>query len=70
MNSLQDVEETEEELRGEMSDDLQLLDMETGKWHIVTLRSEQLGAKPVKEEETVQKAEETVTGELKYTTWQ
>lgn len=68
MNSLQDVEETEEELRGEMSDDLQLLDMETGKWHIVTLRSEQLGAKPVKEEETVQKAEETVTGELKYTT--
>ncbi|XP_035429313.2 kelch domain-containing protein 4 [Spodoptera frugiperda] len=57
-----DVEETEEELRGEMSDDLQLLDMETGKWHIVTLRSEQLGAKPVaKEEETVQKAEETVT---------
>ncbi|KAF9824437.1 hypothetical protein SFRURICE_002498 [Spodoptera frugiperda] len=57
-----DVEETEEELRGEMSDDLQLLDMETGKWHVVTLRSEQLGAKPVaKEEDTVQKAEETVT---------
>ncbi|CAH0698720.1 unnamed protein product [Spodoptera exigua] len=57
-----DVEETEEELRGEMSDDLQLLDMETGKWHIVTLRSELQGAKPaVKEEEPAQKEEETVT---------
>ncbi|KAF9412752.1 hypothetical protein HW555_008837 [Spodoptera exigua] len=57
-----DVEETEEELRGEMSDDLQLLDMETGKWHIVTLRSELQGAKPAaKEEEPAQKEEETVT---------
>ncbi|KAJ2944017.1 hypothetical protein O0L34_g8344 [Tuta absoluta] len=36
-----DVEETEEDLVGEMSDDLQLLDLETGKFHSVTLRSEQ-----------------------------
>ncbi|KAI8430366.1 hypothetical protein MSG28_000660 [Choristoneura fumiferana] len=34
-----DVEETEEELRGEMSDDLHLLDLESGKWHRVTLRT-------------------------------
>ncbi|CAB3221128.1 unnamed protein product [Arctia plantaginis] len=36
-----DVEETEEDLHGEMSDDLQMLDLESGKWHNVTLRSEQ-----------------------------
>ncbi|KAJ8733684.1 hypothetical protein PYW07_014235 [Mythimna separata] len=58
-----DVEETDEELRGEMSDDLQLLDLEAGKWHNVTLRSEQQQsaataaaaeeAMDVKEEETV-----------------
>ncbi|KAH9628882.1 hypothetical protein HF086_001117 [Spodoptera exigua] len=65
-----DVEETEEELRGEMSDDLQLLDMETGKWHIVTLRSELQGAKPaVKEEEKAQKEEETVTDLHKLNDW-
>ncbi|KAL0895324.1 hypothetical protein ABMA27_011467 [Loxostege sticticalis] len=38
---ISDVEETEEELRGEMSDELQMLDLETGKWHNVTLRAEQ-----------------------------
>ncbi|XP_047037755.1 kelch domain-containing protein 4 [Helicoverpa zea] len=36
-----DVEETDEELRGEMSDELQLLDLEAGRWHHVTLKSEQ-----------------------------
>ncbi|XP_061720861.1 kelch domain-containing protein 4 [Cydia pomonella] len=36
-----DVEETEEELLGEMSDDLRMLDLEAGKWHSVTLRSQQ-----------------------------
>lgn len=36
-----DVEETEEDIRGEMSDELQMLDLESGKWHHVTLRSEQ-----------------------------
>ncbi|XP_026323314.1 kelch domain-containing protein 4 [Hyposmocoma kahamanoa] len=36
-----DVEETEEDLRGEMSDELQHLDLETCKWHNVTLKSEQ-----------------------------
>ncbi|GBP13049.1 Kelch domain-containing protein 4 [Eumeta japonica] len=32
-----DVEETEEELRGELSDSLQLLDVEAARWHQVTL---------------------------------
>ncbi|XP_068628688.1 kelch domain-containing protein 4 [Battus philenor] len=50
-----DVEETEEELRGEMSDELALIDLETGKWHGVTLRAEQQAA-PVKTEEQVEEA--------------
>ncbi|CAG5053780.1 unnamed protein product [Parnassius apollo] len=41
-----DVEETEEELRGEMSDELQLLDLETGRWHNVTLRVDQQAPAP------------------------
>lgn len=44
---ISDVEETEEELRGEMSDDLQMLDLEAGKWHNVTLRSEQTTQQPI-----------------------
>ncbi|CAH0406206.1 unnamed protein product [Chilo suppressalis] len=36
-----DVEETEEDIRGEISDELLMLDLEAGKWHSVTLKSEQ-----------------------------
>lgn len=35
-----DVEETDEELRGEMSDDLLLLELDTARWHHVTLKTE------------------------------
>ncbi|XP_032514284.2 kelch domain-containing protein 4-like [Danaus plexippus] len=35
-----DVEETEEELRGEMSDELQVLDLETFRWHPVLLKTQ------------------------------
>ncbi|XP_049887800.1 kelch domain-containing protein 4 [Pectinophora gossypiella] len=58
-----DVEETEEDLRGEMSDDLQLLDLETGKFHNVTLRSEQPAqpsAQQVEESETPQETVKVV----------
>ncbi|XP_048005265.1 kelch domain-containing protein 4 [Leguminivora glycinivorella] len=41
-----DVEETEEELVGEMSDDLRMLDLEAGKWHSVTLRTQQPARAP------------------------
>ncbi|XP_026726516.1 kelch domain-containing protein 4 [Trichoplusia ni] len=58
-----DVEETEEDIRGEMSDDLQLLDLEAGRWYDVTLKSEQSVAQApaddVKEPQEVEK--ETVT---------
>ncbi|KAJ0181451.1 hypothetical protein K1T71_003536 [Dendrolimus kikuchii] len=47
-----DVEETEEELKGEMSDDLHLLDLETGKWHNVVLRAEQHNSAPTQTEKT------------------
>ena len=65
---LQDVEETEEELRGEMSDDLQLLDLEAGKWHNVTLKSEQQQTQAAAEGTDAKmevKEEETVTGNNK-----
>ncbi|XP_075980229.1 kelch domain-containing protein 4 [Anticarsia gemmatalis] len=55
-----DVEETEEELRGEMSDDLQMLDLESGKWHNVTLRSEQ-NTQQVMEEQVEEPVKEAVT---------
>lgn len=58
------MEETEEDIRGEMSDDLQLLDLEAGRWYDVTLKSEQSAAQApaedVKEPQEVEK--ETVTG--------
>ncbi|KAG6456891.1 hypothetical protein O3G_MSEX010024 [Manduca sexta] len=57
-----DVEETEEELRGEMSDELLLLDLETGKWHNVPLRSEQ-----TKQMEEVKEPVETVEDDTKET---
>ncbi|CAH2099466.1 unnamed protein product [Euphydryas editha] len=34
-----DIEETDEELRGEMSDELKVLDLETCRWHPVVLRN-------------------------------
>ncbi|XP_060810491.1 kelch domain-containing protein 4 [Amyelois transitella] len=37
-----DVEETEEELKGELSDELLMVDLDSGKWHGVTLRGEQV----------------------------
>ncbi|XP_053601872.1 kelch domain-containing protein 4 isoform X2 [Plodia interpunctella] len=59
-----DVEETEEELRGEMSDELLMLDLETGKWHSVTLKGDKVAtdsaiASGVQESE--EKKEEAVT---------
>ncbi|XP_072935565.1 kelch domain-containing protein 4 [Epargyreus clarus] len=57
-----DVEETEEDIRGEMSDDLQVLDLETGRWHNVVLRSEQTPANPaVPTEQSSDAPAETVT---------
>ncbi|CAG4991072.1 unnamed protein product [Colias eurytheme] len=37
---VRDVEETEEDLRGEMSDEWQVLDLDTCRWHELTLRTE------------------------------
>ncbi|CAH2069062.1 unnamed protein product, partial [Iphiclides podalirius] len=48
---ISDVEETEEELLGEMSDELTLLDLETGRWHNVTLRAEQQSSAPAQPQE-------------------
>lgn len=59
------MEETEEELRGEMSDDLHLLDLESGKWHRVTLRAQaaQAAARPAPEPVSAAPVD-TVTGEM------
>ncbi|XP_028161306.1 kelch domain-containing protein 4-like [Ostrinia furnacalis] len=60
-----DVEETEEELRGEMSDELLMLDLESGKWHSVTLRTEKQAASASSSQdqgaETVEETKEIVT---------
>ncbi|XP_059049276.1 kelch domain-containing protein 4 [Achroia grisella] len=59
-----DVEETEEELKGEMSDELLMIDLETAKWHNVTLRTEQQSSQsPAQPEKVVSedKQEEEVT---------
>ncbi|XP_038209399.1 kelch domain-containing protein 4 [Zerene cesonia] len=37
---VRDVEETEEDIRGEMSDEWQVLDLDTCRWHELTLRSD------------------------------
>ncbi|XP_045450861.1 kelch domain-containing protein 4 [Melitaea cinxia] len=49
-----DIEETEEELRGEMSDELKVLDLETCRWHPVLLRN----ASTETNEKTIQQATE------------
>ncbi|KPI93622.1 Kelch domain-containing protein 4 [Papilio xuthus] len=56
-----DVEETEEELKGEMSDDLSVLDLETARWHSVTLRSEQPRPSAVHNTPTEEPSPEIVT---------
>ncbi|KAM3960123.1 kelch domain-containing protein 4 [Aphomia sociella] len=50
---ISDVEETEEVLKGEMSDELLMLDLETGKWHNVTLRAEQQSTQSLTQTEEV-----------------
>ncbi|CAK1541334.1 unnamed protein product [Leptosia nina] len=52
-----DVEETEEELRGEMSDELQLLDLETCRWHPVTLKTEHVPPSVPNQVQSVSSAE-------------
>lgn len=61
---LQDMEETEEDIRGEMSDDLHLLDLEAGKFHSLTLKVEQpvSAAVNVAEAPTNTPTERTVEG--------
>lgn len=62
------MEETEEELKGEMSDELQVLDLDTNRFHPVVLRAASTAPVRVdqekeKERETEKEDEkETVTG--------
>nr|XP_026484324.1 kelch domain-containing protein 4 isoform X2 [Vanessa tameamea] len=60
-----DVEETDEELRGEMSDELKVLDLETCRWHPVVLRTDNTDTSaasvaPVAPEEPKEREEITV----------
>lgn len=53
-----------------MSDDLHLLDLETGKWHNVVLKAEQLNNTPQQPEKydvDVEESKESVTGEFNFT---
>ncbi|XP_022115462.2 kelch domain-containing protein 4 [Pieris rapae] len=61
-----DVEETEEDIRGDMSDELQVIDLETCRWHPVILKAEQAIPAPVQEkmDESPEEAITVVTDEV------
>lgn len=58
MGFLQDKEETEEELTGEMFDTLHMIDLEAGRWHDVTLKTQATGSKPKVDEKPAGDSEE------------